>query len=210
MSTIAPTREDVAAAETVVDQIDLAPINAKLRHDDPETWTDQSLGVVERRYRRFLVLNLLHPHTTLSVDKGLDAYWHQHILDTRKYAADCELIFGYFLHHYPYFGMDDAVEWQENIELYAATQQLYEDAFGADPPARRTLTIDKVVGGYQSTPDRFDATRIYAFPQACKSGQHCPKIIIPERFDPGIRELPREPFDPPLRPFEPGRTPGPG
>ncbi len=158
MSTISPSREDVAAAEAVVAQIDLTPINAKLAHDDPETWDDAALAIVERRYRRFLVLNLLHPHTTLSVDRALDEYWHQHILDTRKYAYDCEQVFGFFLHHYPYFGMDDEDEWQENVALYAATRRLYDEAFGDDPPARRTLTIDKVVGGYQATPDHFDAT----------------------------------------------------
>lgn len=201
MSTIAPSQEDVAAAVAVVDRVDLSPINRKLRHDDPETWTDETLADAEQKYRRFLVLNLLHPHTTLSVDQALDDYWHQHILDTRKYAADCALVFGYFLHHDPYFGLDEqSDEWLENIALFAATQDLYEQAFGVPYSTRRRLTIDKVVGGPASSDD---PRRVYSFPQNCKSGQHCQKIIEPE-FDPvQIPDLPREPFELPEGPAGP-------
>ena len=33
--------------------------------------------------------------------KIVDDVWHTHILYTKKYAADCQKIFGYFLHHEP-------------------------------------------------------------------------------------------------------------
>jgi hypothetical protein len=204
LSTVTPSQEDVAAAVALVDRVDLAPINRKLRHDNPATWTDKVLAEVEQKYRRFLVLNLLHPHTTLSVDQALDEYWHQHILDTRKYAEDCELVFGYLLHHDPYFGLDeDGDEWLENIALFSATQDLYEEAFGVPYSTKKRLTINKVVGGQSSTDD---PRRIYAFPQACKSGQHCNKIIVPERFDPTVPALPREPLEPLAPSEEPART----
>ena len=35
----------------------------------------------------------------------MDAFWHQHILDTVAYQRDTVQIFGYFLHHFPYFGI---------------------------------------------------------------------------------------------------------
>ncbi|WP_191971549.1 glycine-rich domain-containing protein [Streptomyces luteolifulvus] len=201
MGTVAPSREDVVAAVALVDQVDLAPINHKLRHDDPATWTEEAIAEGEQKYRRFLVLNLLHPHTTLSVDRTLDEYWHQHILDTRKYAEDCQFLFGYFLHHDPYFGLDeDGDEWLENVAMFSATQDLYEEAFGEPYSTKKRLTIDKAVGGAESTDD---PQRIYAFPQSCKSGQHCNKIIGPEIFNPAIPDLPRKPITPlPLE--EPG------
>jgi hypothetical protein len=200
MSTITPSQEDVAAAVAVVARIDLTPINRVLRHGDPETWTEEFLAETELKYRRFLVLNLLHPHTTLSVDKALDEYWHQHILDTRKYAGDCQRVFGYFLHHDPYFGLDSDDEWLENIGLFSATQELYEEAFREPYSDKKRLTIDKVVGGYQLPDDGSDPRRIYAFPQACKCGQHCDKIALPPEFDPTVPQLPREPFEPPSGP----------
>ncbi|HEX4814596.1 MAG TPA: hypothetical protein VFV66_17790, partial [Nonomuraea sp.] len=168
-------------------------------------WTDEVIAGAELDYRRFLALNLLRPSTSLSVNKILDEYWHQHILDTRKYAADCEKIFGRLLHHYPYFGLGDEGEWQENLDQFAATRLLWEEAFGVELVGEPKLTLDKVVGGYSAEPDA-TPKRIYAFPQACKSSQHhCKKIIAPEHFDPGpIEPLPEEPF-PQLTPEEGSR-----
>src|SRR6516165_2489405 len=96
MSTTAPaSRHDVNSALEAVSQIDFSPINRKLQSENPAQWTDETLAEAETNYRRFLALNLLYPSTTLSVNKIVDEYWHQHILDTRKYAADCEKVFGY-------------------------------------------------------------------------------------------------------------------
>jgi hypothetical protein len=192
-----PSRDEVAAAVEAVDRIDLTPINSKLRHENPSFWTDQLIAETETNYRRFLALKMLHPSTHLSVNKTLDEYWHQHILDTRKYAADCEEVFGQFLHHYPYFGMADEDEWQENLDTFAYTQQIWQEAFGVGLVDQTKLTLDKVIGGYQPDPD-LTPKRIYAFPQACKSGQHCNKIVSPERFDPTpiVPQLPQEPFTP--------------
>jgi hypothetical protein len=56
----------------------------------------------------------------------MDLFWHYHILDTIKYAEDCALIFGRFLHHFPYLGLrgdEDAsrlrIAWQQTQALYA-------------------------------------------------------------------------------------------
>jgi len=201
MGTVTPSREDVVAAVALVDQVDLTPINHKLRHDDPATWTEEAIAEVEQKYRRFLVLNLLHPHTTLSVDRALDEYWHQHILDTHKYAEDCQFLFGYFLHHDPYFGLDeDSDEWLENVAMFSATQDLYEEAFDEPYSTKKRLTIDKAIGSAESVDDPH---RIYAFPQSCKCGQHCKKLVEPEMFHPGIPDLPRKAITP-LTLEEPG------
>lgn len=195
--TVSP--EDIAVALEKVDAIDLAPINMKLRHEEPGFWSDERIAGTERDYRRFLALNLVRPGALFSVDKALDEYWHQHILDTRKYAADCETVLGYFLHHYPYFGLTDAQEHQANVELFAETQDLWEQAFGEPMGAAAPeVTLDKPLGGYSGYDDDPDLMpkRIYAYPQGCKNGQHCSKIVTPERLDPNPVTLPQEPFTP--------------
>src|SRR2546429_3743294 len=96
----------IATATERVNQIDLSPINRILQHENPTFWTDEVLAQTEADYRRLLVLNLLYPTETFVLNKILDDYWHHHILDTHKYAEDCQLIFGYFLHHDPYFGIN--------------------------------------------------------------------------------------------------------
>ena len=114
----------------VVSRINLSPINAKLQYEDPVLWSDEAVAVAEVNYRRFLALHLMHPLATLVPNKILDEYWHHHILDTRKYDADCKTIFGSFLHHDPYFGIEGEEDRQMNIEAFTLTQQLWEEAFG--------------------------------------------------------------------------------
>jgi hypothetical protein len=197
------TNPGVTRALQTVSQIDLAPINKKLQFEDPTFWTDELIAETETNYRRFLVLNLLHPSETLSVNEAVDEYWHQHILDTRKYVADCETVFGYFLHHYPYFGIDGGEEWQENIEAFAATQQLWEEVFGVPLVGAPKLTLDRILGSYQPERTDHDPKPVYAFPKACKSGQHCNKTIVPNRINPVINPLIKPTINVPTRPVNP-------
>ena len=89
---------------------------------------------VERWYRRFLFLNFKHRDRSIVPTKTIDQFWHQHILDTQKYAADCEKIFGFFLHHFPYFGVrgeDDAVQLRD---AFLETRQIFRSEFGEELP----------------------------------------------------------------------------
>lgn len=169
MSAIAPVSHDaVTAALKAVSQIDLSPINEKLQYDNPVLWSSETISQTEIDYRRFLALNLLYPSTTLVVNKILDDYWHQHILDTHKYAADCDKLFGFFLHHYPYFGMSDDEDGQRLFEAFAVTQQLWEEAFGVPVGGESVLTLDKVLGAYETDGTEMTLQRVYAVPQNCK------------------------------------------
>ena len=200
-----PINDAATTALAKVNQIDLAPINKKLRHENPTRWTDEALAEAETNYRRFLALNLLYPSETLSVNETLDDYWHQHILDTRKYAADCETVFGFFLHHYPYFGIDGGKERQQNIKAFAITQQLWEEAFGVPLVGETGLTLDRVLGTYEPEPTDIARKRVYAFPKGCKSGQHCSRTIVPldKSINPVINPLIKKitpQINPPVKP----------
>ena len=92
--------------------LDLGPIMYKLMHPDKGTgWTKERAVSVADRYKQFLFLNLKYPESQIVPDHDVDDFWHAHILDTMKYSEDCEKIFGYFLHHFPYLvlrGKEDA------------------------------------------------------------------------------------------------------
>jgi len=73
---------------------------------------------------------LRHPEFPVVPNFTIDAFWHQHILDTRAYAHDCEAVFGEFLHHYPYFGLNgDSVE---RDDAFIETNRMYREIFGED------------------------------------------------------------------------------
>ena len=96
----------VAQTVAAIAALDLDPIKLKLM--DPEEgqgWSREYVERMEVAYKRYLTLLAKFPEETIAPTKDVDKFWHAHILDTMKYAEDCERTFGYFLHHFPYFGM---------------------------------------------------------------------------------------------------------
>jgi hypothetical protein len=190
----------VSAALARVQVVDLTAVSRGLHHENPEFWIRETLAQVEGNYRRLLALHILCPGEVLVVNKVLDDYWHAHILDTQKYADDCHQVFGFFLHHTPYFGMNGGEEAQRQHQGFAVTQQLWEEAFGFSMLDDTPLTVDRVLGSYD--PARPDASlnRVYAFPQTCKCGQHCNKAIVPEtRINPAINPRINPQINPQIR-----------
>lgn len=111
--------------------LDLEPIKVKLMHQaSGEGWSLERANAVEFEYRRFLTLMKKYPHEATSPLVDVDTFWHCHILDTMKYAADCEAVFGYFLHHFPYIGMRGADDEATLVRIGQRMQQLYEAEFG--------------------------------------------------------------------------------
>lgn len=55
----------------------------------------------EDLYRKYLTLRANFPGTEFVPPRLVDHVWHAHITFTRQYMADCELLFGEYLHHNP-------------------------------------------------------------------------------------------------------------
>ena len=98
-------------------------------------WSAETCAEVEDLYRKFLALNIRYPERKLCPNGPVDEFWHAHILDTRKYASDCEQLFGEMLHHYPYFGMRGADDKADLDRAFADTVDLFVRHFGVDPTA---------------------------------------------------------------------------
>jgi hypothetical protein len=114
-----------------VEQLDLGAIKGKLMHAaSGEGWTLEKANAVEREYRRFLCLSVAFPDESIVPLVDVDTFWHYHILDTMKYAADCQQAFGYFLHHCPYLGLGDDEDEQVRLDTGERTRNLYEAMFG--------------------------------------------------------------------------------
>jgi hypothetical protein len=72
----------------------------------------------------------MYPNESIAPLVDVDTFWHYHILDTMKYARDCEQVFGYFLHHYPYVGMRGGQDEQFRLDSGERMRTLYEATFG--------------------------------------------------------------------------------
>lgn len=123
--------QEVSRPLTLIDQLDLGPIKFKLVvGDDGPKWSAAQAQLAETWYKRFLILNLKYPKSVIVPNKIIDQFWHQHILDTRKYAQDCESAFGAFLHHFPYFGIRNAEDATNLKHTFEQTKDLFEREFG--------------------------------------------------------------------------------
>jgi hypothetical protein len=109
-------------------ELDLEPIMVKAMDvDEGYGWSLEFVEKVAEEYRRYLELCKRFPDKALVPSCFVDDFWHLHILDTIKYANDCNMVFGYFLHHFPYFGMRGDVDqknlyysWIDSLETYAS------------------------------------------------------------------------------------------
>ncbi len=126
------TNHPVEQVIAAIQALDLDPIKLKLM--DPvegHGWSREYADRMELAYKRFLILSVTYREETLAPSKDVDRFWHGHILDTLKYAEDCEKVFGYFLHHFPYFGMRGAEDAANLAAAAERTRQLYQQEFGS-------------------------------------------------------------------------------
>lgn len=123
--------EALEAAVTKVNEIDLTML--KRKQIEEYGWASEHADQVEDLYRKFLALNLVYPDRKVCPTGPIDELWHAHILDTRAYAADCEKVFGHFLHHFPYFGMRGPEDRKNLEDAFADSRELFIRHFGVDP-----------------------------------------------------------------------------
>jgi hypothetical protein len=131
-STSSRTLEQTIAA---IEALDLSLIKFKAtRAEDGYGWSAEYADQMELAYKRYLILHARYPAMTLAPEQDIDRFWHMHILDTRKYAADCDATFGHFLHHFPYLGLRGADDAKALDSAFDAMQQLYMKEFGEPMP----------------------------------------------------------------------------
>jgi predicted heme/steroid binding protein len=128
-------------------ELDLEPIKVKLMHEESgEGWSLEKVNAVEFEYRRFLYLMKAFPNEQTAPLMDVDTFWHYHILDTMKYAVDCEKVFGYFLHHFPYIGLRGEDDEAAHERVGERMKELYEATFG-EPYLRGLETADAAYSG---------------------------------------------------------------
>ena len=120
-------------AYKAIAELDLEPIKVKLMHKESgEGWSLERANAIEFEYRRFLILMKKYPDEQTAPLVDVDTFWHYHILDTLKYATDCEAVFGYFLHHFPYIGLRGEADEEAHHRVGQRMKELYEETFGED------------------------------------------------------------------------------
>lgn len=118
-------------AFSLVSRWDFSLTKRKLLEPDYAGWTAERADTAELNYKRYLAVTKALNGYQLIPNGDIDRFWHEHILDTRRYAKDCEELFDGFLHHYPYFGMrgesDNAVWFDTAHQSNELWESLFEE-----------------------------------------------------------------------------------
>jgi hypothetical protein len=127
--------------------LDLSPIAAYLMNpQNGYGWSRQQAFRAIGGYKTFLFVSYLYPEILLVPTQEIDRIWHCHILHTRKYRQDCELLFGYFIDHEPDSEFGDEVKRQNLDTAFAQTQvllALFEQHFEIEASGESDLHQDK-------------------------------------------------------------------
>lgn len=120
----------IEEAKAYIDSIDFSQIIDKMVMKDK--WKKRDAEKACELYKHFLYLKKKYQSSDdhLPPSEEIDEFWHNHILDTKKYMIDCDRIFGRYLHHYPYLGIDDKTDMNDLQRFFEKTQELHYREFG--------------------------------------------------------------------------------
>lgn len=120
-----------AKPDVIPEEIDLNSVRDALI--EKQRWSLKRAEAARAEYIRFLTLLqmkpgfMLVPWPNAEGQDDLDQFWHQHILDTAKYAADCRRLFGRMIHHNPHVVRGSGQE----TDAVEKTQRLYARTFSS-------------------------------------------------------------------------------
>jgi hypothetical protein len=86
-------------------EFDLTPVTERVerRRDTGDSTAEE----LEDKFKKFTLMTLKErgpdddPDKEIAPSDALDEYWHEFLLDTRRYHEYCDYVFGYFMHHNP-------------------------------------------------------------------------------------------------------------
>lgn len=158
------------------DQADLESIKFKLMSKNSGLgWSLEFCDEVEQQYKKWMTLASQCPEAHLVPSHFVDIFWHYHILDTQKYAADCLHYFGYFVHHYPYFGMQDESDKAKASEAWENTKEIFKNEFNTELDyIEKSLAMNN---NSSNCSDKPDCTPGACYGQECNPQGECEKQI---------------------------------
>lgn len=116
-------------AKRYIDSLDFSKIIDKMvKH---QGWKLKHALKASEQYRHYLWLCRKYSDQQLPPSDDIDEFWHNHVLDTINYRQDCQHIFGKYLDHYPYFGIDDQSDASDLNQAFVDTRRLYQQEFGS-------------------------------------------------------------------------------
>lgn len=119
---------DAKVLKQKIESLDLEVIKSKFLTRKSWWWCLwNDVDDIEKEYRRFLLLVGTSTHSVVPWNEELDNFWHEHILDTKKYETDCMELFGKMIHHNPHLTSGT----EEHKSAVKSTRNSYKENFNS-------------------------------------------------------------------------------
>jgi hypothetical protein len=172
-------KNDTTAMWSAIEELDFERIKAKLLHKHRGAVTEDDIARAEAGYRQFLKIIAKYPDAPVVPSEAVDEFWHMHILDTQRYGADCERIFGYMVHHDPYIGIDGPQDEARLADAARSSHALFMREFGtaAEAPAYCIRSAEGATAAYCIRSEENGASAAYCIRQTANasSAAYCIK-----------------------------------
>jgi hypothetical protein len=172
-------KNDTTAMWSAIEELDFERIKAKLLHKHRGAVTEDGIARAEAGYRQFLKIIAKYPDAPVVPSEAVDEFWHMHILDTQRYGADCERIFGYMVHHDPYIGIDGPQDEARLADAARSSHALFMREFGtaAEAPAYCIRSAEGATAAYCIRSEENGASAAYCIRQTANasSAAYCIK-----------------------------------
>ena len=146
---ISKIRTDVKMAYEKIHMVDFSLQKRKMC--ETLGWESKAVELMEEKYKKFLALSCAldgeEGNMTIVPNRMIDEFWHMHIMDTQKYQQDCEIIFGKYFHHFPYYGMRDEADQKDWEKTSLQCEQLWQEVY--DEPLYDGSSEDNESDAYQ-------------------------------------------------------------
>lgn len=112
-----------------IKSLDFKLVKEKLEYRKGRAWCKKhDLERLEKEYRQFLYLIGTNQtgFSTVPWSQELDDFWHEHILDTRRYAQDCDAVFGRMIRHNPHLNKGTKAQTDSDKETKASYKVGFE------------------------------------------------------------------------------------
>jgi hypothetical protein len=134
-----------SSIKSLIESIDFNPIVKRMVKANHWSHAETLEGL--KQYKNFLFLKRkYHEKYTIPPSIDIDEFWHNHVLHTKKYTEDCNVIFGNYLHHHPHHGENDEFSHKVIENLFEEeTQRLHFNEFGTYLYAIRPISYKMLV-----------------------------------------------------------------
>lgn len=121
-----------------ITHIDFTMLKEKLSlgpEEGGQGWSSEAAEKAEAKYKKWLILKWKHENELIPPPQDIDVFWHGHILESQAYFRDTAVVFGKYLHHYPYFGIRGKADEEQLHRAFENTKRLYREEYGEDVTA---------------------------------------------------------------------------